>query len=367
LATALPSFRQAAARHKNGNAYQRAFTPGAPLYIPLNRQGYLNRLWVNYNGLVTVGTVGVAGDVPDTASLINFFPLMAIKSPQGDYIHSYTSRSLFEFNFRLHPAVVPGAILGQTPVAGIVDPTFTGINTASATAQAVNINFEMPIGLNDGLNFDTGMLMRQVANNDFTLQLTCAGFTDLYGPNNTLSGTATHFTITAITGTVFIEEEWYEAVDPRMVAAPDFHSIIKLRDQIQSPLVIGDNYIPYSLGPTLLDMVHRVILNNQGDTTNGVALNYLKVLVNKQVEIENRRGADVRRDNFYHLMKLLPNGVFHLDFFDDSNEVNVTRARDFINSNLASQLDTVINVSAGTTLVNAQVSTTYRELVTLGA
>ncbi len=366
MTNALPAFRQAAARHKNGNAYQKAFTQGAPIYQPLNRQGYLNRLWINFNGTVTVTTVNAGSDVVDTASLINFFPVMAIKSPQGDYIHSYSSRSLFEWDFRMHPGTVPGQPSGQT-LAGIVDPTFVGINTLSATAQTVNINYEMPIGLNDGLNFDTGMLMRQVANNDFTLQLTCAGPSDLYGPNNVLSGQAGHFIISSITGTIYIEEEWYEAVNPQQVQAPDFHSIIKLRDQLYAPLVIGDNYIPYSLGPTLLDVMHRVTLNNQGDTSGGTSINYIKVLINKQVEIENRRGPDVRRDNFYHLIKSLPNGLFHLDFFDDSNEVNVTRARDFINSNLASQLDTVINIASGTTLNNPSVNTMYRELVTLGA
>lgn len=363
---ALPTFRQAAARHKNGNAYQKSYVAGQPIYTPLNRQGYLNRMWLNFNGTVTVGTAATAGDIPDTGSLINFFPFISIKSPQGDYIHSYTARSLWEFQHRLHPATLPGAINGQT-TAGVIDPTFVGINPASASAQAVNVNYEIPIGLNDGLNFDTGMLMRQVANNDFVLQLTCAQPSDLYGPANTLSGTASHFTITSITGTIYIEEEWYEAVDPRQVQAPDFHSIIKIRDQVYAPLVIGDNYVPYSLGPTLLDAMHRVVLNLQGDTSGGTALNYIKMLVNKQVEIENRRGADVRRDNFYHLIKSLPNGVFHLDFFDDSNEVNVTRARDFINSNLASQLDTVFNIASGTTLSSPYVSTTYRELVTLGA
>ncbi len=367
MAQALPNFRQAAAKHKNGNAYTRTYVPGQPIYIPLNRQGYLNRLWVNFSGIVTVTTAAVAGDVPDVASLINFFPIMAIKSPQGDYIHTYSARSLMEFNFRLHFGVVPSGANGLPGTAGIADPAFVGINTASATAQPVNLNWEMPIGLNDGLNFDVGMLMRQIANNDFTLQLSCAQATDLYGPANTLSGTTGHFTISTITGTVYIEEEWYEAVDPRLVQPPDFHSIIKLRDQQTAPLVIGDNYIAYSLGPTLLDMVHRVVLNQQADTTNGVALNYIKVLVNKQIEVENRRGPDVRRDNFYHLGKQLPNGVFHLDFFDDGGETNITRARDFVNSNLASQLDTVINVASGTALASPYVNSFYRELVTLGS
>lgn len=361
----LPPFRAAAARHKNGNAYTRAWTTGQPIYITLNRQGYLNRMFLNAALVVTVGTVDAGTDLPDYGTLNNFFPTIAIKSPQGDYIHSYSSRSLLNFNHRLHPATVPVTIKGITNT-GITDPTFAGINVASATAQNININYEIPIGLNDGLNFDTGMLMRQVANNDFTLQLNCANFTDLYGLSAT-AGTVGHFTITSITGSIFIEEEWYEAVNPQLVIPPDFHSIVKLRDQQFGPLVLGDNYIPYSLGPTLLDNLLMINTNNGADSSNGANFNTIKMLVNKQVEIENRRGVDVRRDNFYHLIKALQPGVFHLDFFDDSDEVNVTRARDFINSNLASQLDTVINIATGTTLNNPVVVSMYRELVTLGA
>jgi hypothetical protein len=83
--------------------------------------------------------------------------------------------------------------------------------------------------------------------------------------------------------------------------------------------------------------------------------------------MENRRGKDIYRDNFLDFGKQLPNGVFWLNFFDDYSDVNVTRARDFINSNLAAQLDTVVNVATGTTLSSAQVVSIYRELVTLGA
>lgn len=362
----LPQFRAAASRHRNGNSYARTWTTGQPIFITLNRQGYLNWMRGTLDLSVTVGTVDAGTDVVDTATLYNFLPLIAIKSPQGDYIHSYSLLNLLDFNNRLFPTINPYVPSGQT-LAGVNNPFAVGILKSSATVQTIHVDFIIPIGLNLGLNFDTGMIMRQIANNDFVLQVNCANFTDLYGPNNTLSGTGGHFTITAISGTFNAEEIWYEAVNPNLVTPPSFNTIVKLRSQQYGPLVIGDNYIPYSLGPTLLDQMLRITTNLQGDTSVGANFPYIKFLANKQVEIENRRGQDVIYDNFFELQKRLPAGVFHMNFFDDRDVVNQTSARDFINTNLASQLDTVVNVANGTTLAGSSVQTMYRELVSLGA
>jgi hypothetical protein len=149
---------------------------------------------------------------------------------------------------------------------------------------------------------------------------------------------------------------------------PDIHTICRLRDSIFNPLVQGDNYVAYQLGPVLMDE-HLVIFTNiVPDTSTGTAINYIKKLANRQIELENRRGKDILRDQFLDHGKQLPNGVYHLNYFDDYTPVpNATRARDFINSNLAAQLDTVINIASGTTLVSSQVQSIYRELITLGS
>jgi hypothetical protein len=359
----LPPFRAAAARHRN-LAYTRPWPGmGQPLFQTLNRQGYLAALRFNLNLTVVPTVVAAGGDVPDADTLNNFFPLIALKSPQGDYLWSASMRSFLDFNYRLRYGIKP---VSDTITSGDIDPTYVAINPASAASQVTNINFEIPISLNWGLNFETGLLMRQLANNDFTLQLNAANFTDLAtGP---AVGTAAHifFGAPAITGNIFIEEEWYEAVNPNVVMPPDFHAIIKLRDQLYGGLVAGgDNVIPYATGPTLLDIISRVTSNNAADATAS-DVNYIKVVANKQTEIENRRGADIRRDNFLQLGKAMRLGIYHLDFFDDSDICNQTRARDFINSNMASQLDQVVNLVAAFNVTSSSVISFFRELVTLG-
>ena len=359
----LPPFRSAATRHRN-ISYTRSWTTGQPIYINLNRQGYLAALRFNLALTVTASTAAASGDLPDPDVLTNFFPLIALKSPQGDYLVSVSSRDLLDFNFRLRYALqncytTQSGTASTHTQTGILDPSFVGINPASTSAQSINVNFELPISLNDGLNFETGLLMRQLASNDFQLQLNCAALSDLGNV-----GTSGHWTISTITGTVYIEEVWYEAVNPNAVTPPDFAAIIKLRNSTFGPCVIGDNFVPYSTGPTLLDAIHRVQDGTAASTTN---VNYLKMLANRQTEIENRRSADIQRDNFWKLGKNMRNGIYHIDFFDDSDVCNQSRARDFINSNMAAQLDTVVNTLAAFTTAGSAIYSFYRELVTLGA
>jgi hypothetical protein len=353
----LPSFRSAAARHRNTN-YVVNFTQGLPIQIPLNRQGYLAELRIKFEGTVTTSA---GGTVNDPYASTNLFPSISIRSPQGDYLVSLSARSLFNFQHRFQPSIIEAAphAVGQI---GLVRPDAFQFDPTIAAAQTVDIAYQIPLSLNLGQNFETGLVLAQIANNDFYLQLNCANPSDLLGGG----GTAV---ISSITGTVYIEQIWFELVDPQQVQAPDIHSIARLRDSIFSPLVIGDNYVSYQLGPVMMDAMHLIIdgATPQGDTSNGVNFNYLKLLANRQIEIENRRGRDVFRDNFYELQKQLPHGVFLLNFMDDYSEVNVTRARDFINSNLAAQLDTVINVAAGTVVAGSSVTSIYRELITLGA
>jgi hypothetical protein len=348
------TFRQVATRHRT-TSYTYAFQRGLPIYIPLNRQGYLAELRIKLEGTMTVGT---AGTVTDPYATINFFPSIGLRSPQGDYLISVSSRSLWTQNFRYRDNTYDTLPFGIA-LAGVQRPDAATWNPGSATAQPIDISYIIPIAMNLGQNFDTGLLLTQIANNDFILQLNCASNTDLVG-----SGSAV---ITSITGSIYIEAVWFELVDPTQAQVPDIHTVCRLRDSNYSNLVTGDNYISYQLGPVLMDEALTIYTNVTPDTTNGVNFPYIKKLANRQIELENRRGKDIYRDQFLDFGKQLPNGVFWLNFFDDYSVVNVTRARDFINSNLAAQLDTVVNIATGTTLSASQVVSIYRELVTLGA
>jgi hypothetical protein len=334
----IKSFWRAAARHRNVHTTI-AFVSGSTLNIPLRKSGYLSEFRINLNGTITPGA---AGTIVDTDGVTNLLPFIGLKSAQGSYIHSYSSRDLFDFNYRLNGG-------GVSPAA---DPTYQAVTITTATVQNVNMNLRMPISINDGINVETGLLMRQIPNAEFTLELRCATASDL---------TATAASI-AFALTITIEEIWFEAVGAG-VEPPKFNTILRLRKQSFGPLTAGGDYeVKYPVQPTILDAMTRI-------TENGIAahanVSTISLTANHQNQLEQRRVVDIRAENYRHLGKALRTGVMLLDFCDDGDGANETRSRDFINSAGAAELTFVFTTKAGFVTTNSQVDMILREMVPL--
>ena len=348
------SFRQAAARHRT-RAYTLTFTSsGQTVQQVLNRSGYLAAFRCHLTASIVVGTAAVTWTA--TGLKENYFPLVSLRSPQGDYLHSYSLRELIDFQYRMYrSAVQPSA-----------NPRYATWSPTSATTQAIDITFVIPISLNLGANFQTGLLMRQIANNDFILSFTLANPADIGSGIGTLVVTST--ATAALPATLVIEEEWYELVNPAKVVPPPLNLIVRHRNQKTGPLVIGDYTQPYSVGPTLLDGLFRVA--DGGDTATELVLtnvNFTRVLANKQTEIDNQNIRDLQDQFFRWFGKDARGGVYLHNYFDDMEGCNETRARDFINTARAAQLDFIINTAAAFTTANSYLMMFFRELETLGA
>lgn len=336
------SFWEAAARHQNVHSVD-AFTIGQPVYRALRRSGYLAGLKINVNGQLAVTT----GTQTDPDAITNILPFIGIKSPQGTYIISTSSRALFAFDYRLK--------MGTSPAS---DPSYAPINAGATGTQSINYNFFLPISLNGGLNVETGLLMRQIANNDFTLEMRCATSADIAGQGTlaiAAGGTGVNITV---------EEVWFEAVNEATTIPPAFNTFVRLRDQLAlAPLVAGNqNVVNYPVGPVLLDALIRI-------TENGAAAHAdvasIGLLANFNNQLQLRNADQIRLDNYFDYGKAFPNGNFLLQFVDDSGEVNSTRMRDIINSAAAAQLDFVVNTKAGFNTANSSAFMTYREIVPL--
>lgn len=332
------SFWRAAARHRNVHTTI-AFVSGSTLNIPLRKSGYLSEFRININGTVTPGA---GGTIVDADGMTNYLPFIGLKSAQGSYIHSYSSRDLFDFNYRLHGG-------GVSPAA---DPSYANALIATTTAQPVNMNLKMPISINDGINVESGLLMRQIPNAEFTLELRCATPSDL-----TATAAAMTFALT-----ITIEEIWFEAVGANVIP-PAFNTIVRLRKQTFGPLTAGGDFeVKYPVQPTILDCMSRVTENGAAAHAN---INTISLVANHQNQLESRRMADLRAENYRHFGKAFRTGVQLQDFCDDGDGANETRSRDFINSAGAAELTFVFNTKAGFNTVNSQVDMILRELVPL--
>lgn len=339
------AFRVGAARHRKSLVKTIPWQTGQRVSIGLDNIGYLAELQILFALTVTIGT---AGTVTDAAAGLNFAPFIGLRSPQGEQVVSTNSRDLFDFNYRLEKGMVPSN-----------DPSYAAVNYNSATAQPVNLRLRLPVSLNDGESFDFGMLMRQISNNQFFLDIQMAQQSDLVGSGSSV--------VSSITGNIYIEEVYYDAVtDGGDVNPPSFAQILRLRSITNiGNLVNGQNDVRYDTGPIMVDAFHRLINNGAADGTVS-NLSYIQLVANKGNEIDNRTGNRIAYDNQQHLGKAMRAGVYHEDFCDDVGDVNQTKARDFINSNMAAQLDFMVQY-AGTPSGTSQVQSLYREIVTLSA
>lgn len=344
-------FRAVAARHRKSSVYTIPWQTGQRTGFGLNNVGYLTALEIELALTITI----VTGTVTDAIQAArNFLPFIGLRSPQGEYIWSTNSRDLLGFSTRLWPHYSP-----------LSEPDNVAPNYGASSAQPIHLRIPILVSANDGMNFDFGALMRQISNNQFYLELQMAQQSDLVG-----AGSAT---ISSITGQVIVKETWYDAVQDGAnvngvpVQPPSFKNYLRLRTQ-QAPnnLQNGQNIVRYDTGPVLCDALFRIINNGVGDGTLS-DLAYIQLQANTGNEIDNRSGADIAADNYRHLgASTFAAGEYLEDFFDDYDEINVTKGRDLINSNLASQLQFNIQYAGSPTGTNG-ISVFYREIVGIAA
>lgn len=339
-------FKTEAALHRQSLVQSFDWSSGKKKTLRLDNVGYFNEGHLILDLTITVGTAGTVTDADVAQS--NFFPFIGLRSPQGEQVWSTNSRDIYEKNYMLDKAVKPTS-----------DPSSAAWNPASASAQTFHQHLRIPVALNLKRNFDFGMLMRQISNNQFMLDLTMANPTDLVG-----SGTCV---ITSITGTVTWEESYFDAVEEGSdVTPPSFAQYIRRRSQLEgNALANGINKVSYDCGPVLIDMFHRIINNGAADSSIP-HVGYIQVKANKGNEIVNRTGERIAYDQTMHLGQALRAGVYRNNFTDDTDAVGETTARDFINSNLAAQLDVNINYTGAPT-GTAEIMSYYDEIVTMGA
>lgn len=335
-------FRSAAARNRTSQVYSVPAVLGSRVSIQQHNDGYLAELMLNPNWTLSV-TSGTVTDAAQAAS--NHFPFIGIKNPDGDYIWSTNSRDLFDFCYRLYY----GQVISS-------QPGYAAINFGSTSSQSLNYWLKVPVSMNDGFNFDTGLLMRQLSNVFFFLELAHCAVSDLVG-----SGTAT-FTITS--GTTGVSEVTYDAVDPNSnppVAPPSFAEYVQYRSLQSGPLQNGSNDLSYAIGPVLTDVFLRLINNGAADGTLA-NLTYVDVKINQRQVIDHRTGAQLAVDQFVMTGNTYRAGVYHENYYDDRDSLNTTMGRDFINSEKGAQLDHFVQYG-GTPSGTSFVGQFFRELV----
>ena len=203
----------------------------------------------------------------------------------------------------------------------------------SGTAVPFKLSYILPIGANDGINFDTGLINLQAPQTQVTLSLQCGQITD---PASN---------ITALTATISVGYMYYEIPDLSTFQLPPLSLVRTLENQI--PISSTGEQV-YTLPPmgTILQLIHSLTLNG----IRSDSIDYGFVRFNKSDTIYNVPLAVQRmlERSRYGLNPIV--GSWFWDFWHAYGQVSEGDVRDAIDSEAIATLDMGLSVSSGATL-----------------
>lgn len=205
----------------------------------------------------------------------------------------------------------------------------------SGSAQAFCLTWEVPVSVNDGGNFETGLINLQSPETRVTMQTTFGALTD---------GSSL---VTAITANMYLYYEYYEIGDPRVFALPAL-TLSRYLEENQPITAVGDNVYTVPRMGMLINLIHVVTLNAaRSDSIDSFAVRFNKTDIVYQDDRQWHRVEERR------LYGLLPNtGVYYYDFFHAYSEVNRGDTRDGIDTEALTTLESFVTVTSTATLGN---------------
>lgn len=217
----------------------------------------------------------------------------------------------------------------------------------SGTAVPFRLSYILPIGANDGINFDTGLINLQAPQTQVTLSIQCGQLTDA----------ATN--VTAIAATIGVGYWYYEIPDLSMFTLPPLSLVRTLEDQI--PVAATGEQV-YTLPPmgTVLQAVQMLTLNGvRSDAFDNGFVRFNKSDTIYNIPAGMQRMLERSR---YGLNPVV--GTFFWDFWHAYGEVSQGDVRDAIDTEAVSTVDFGITVSSGAVLgANNNSLKTIRRLV----
>jgi len=338
-----------------GNSRQRfqlvasiPFTPAGRVSVELPRVGYLAGILINFNaGLIrTAGDTGVFSD--QFFNVINRFQLnLNIGASQIIDLSGHGVNLLNQGMSFNYAADEGGQDLGSpAPLTLTADPAvFQGVDTvpnpAFPGADPLVFTYWIPVAMNDGLNFNVGLINLQAPEIRATLDIQFGTVADLFAAGSVLTGTS----FGAFNG-LAIHYLYYEVPNPDLVDIPPYivHRVLQERQGI---FAVGDQLYTVPRMGQLQRLIHSLQIN--GVTTTSAADN-LVIRVNKTDDIY-RMTAQANR--FLSRMRYghkVPRGAFYHDWWRAADLNAAGDFRDVIDSEQISTLESMVQVRTTTVL-----------------
>jgi len=319
------------------------------LSIELPRVGYLAGILVQIGGFLsrTAGDTGTFST--QYFNILNRLQLnLNIGASQIFDVSghgTYLLNQAMSFNYApdLGGHGAPGA-----PLLAIADPSvWDGQDTIPETDQDLVFSYWIPIAINDGLNFNVGLINLQAPEIRATLDLTMGSIADLFTPGATLTGT----NVTAFggpTGQMLAQVSYlyYEVPNPDLVEIPPYivHRVIQERQAIQAT---GDQLYTVPRMGQLQRLIHSVQVNGIANTS---PVGDLVIRVNKTDEIYRMRSSVNRFLSRMRYGHTVSQGAFYHDWWRAADLNAAGDFRDVIDSEQISTLESIVSIDPATVL-----------------
>jgi hypothetical protein len=309
--------------------------------------GLLARIYLFVNATVT-------DTASESAVLSTFGPWNILKRIQG--LTNLGTATVFDLSG--YGAYLVSKVTDTTVELGAAgsdvtapDPMYNIPTNLGTTATPVSFVLMIPVSVNDGDQFQIGLLNLQAPEIRFTLSLTfsstpgapATGLADAFVTSNTLT----------LGGQVFVYYEYYEVPDPAQVMLPPRVMFRQVEDRIPI-LGTGDTTYLFPRQGIILQAIHNVIINGAVNKSPSAVL-ARRLVFNKtdtpyQFDYIVDRILNRYRYGFPGTNKDLPAGAHIWDMYDAQQEPSRGDLRDAIDSEALNTLESVITIAPGVTL-----------------
>lgn len=316
-------------------------TLGGRLSIELPRVGYLAGLQVTLGGTLqrTAGDTGTFSD--QMFNIVNRLQVnLNIGASQifdcsGHGTNLLNQAMSFGFAADLGGGT-PSVALAPAPLPFTADPlVWAGDDTIPSGPDIGVFSYWIPIAMNDGLNFNVGLINLQAPEIRATLDITMGTLADLFSPGAVLTGT----TFTDLT--VLVHYEYYEVPNPDLVDIPPYivHRVIQERQAIAAT---GDQVYTVPRMGQLQRLIHSVQING----TTSTLVTDLTIRVNKTDEIYRMAQNMNRWLSRMRYGHTVPRGAFYHDWWRAADLNAAGDFRDVIDSEQISTLESIVGINS---------------------
>lgn len=302
-----------------------ASSQGTALTLP--QVGMLSRLVCQMRGLITYSAPGTLSDQGPWNMLSRLQLLTNIGAANVYDVSGYGA-------FVIHKTVTQG----WSPELAGIGTSFTPnadihVFPLSGAAQAFVLTYEIPVGINDGGNFETGLINLQSPETRVQLVPTFGALTD----PATL--------VTANVSNLHVYYEYYEIGDINVFALPPA-ALVRWIEESQSVNAVGDNVYTVPRMGAVANLIHVVTLNAlRSDSIDQLGIKFNKT---DAVYTTERQWSRVEERRMYSTQPVV--GVYYWDFFNAYGGVNRGDTRDTIDSEALTTLESIVTVSSGAAL-----------------